>query len=622
MPSVNRVLDPHPIETLDAYLEIGGGNGLDAARRLAGVGIADEVNASGLRGRGGAGFPTGVKWESVAAAAAAGTPPIVVVNGAEGEPGSFKDRTLLRRNPYRVVEGALIAAEAVHAQHVVVGLKQSFVEERRRVAYAIAEMCDAGWLDDVDVHVAVGPSDYLFGEETALLEVIEGRQPFPRIAPPYRRGLADGDTEVDADRAIDNEAPASGLVLANNVETFANVPGIVVRGADWFRTLGTTESPGTVVCTVSGDTKRAGVAEFPMGTTVGEIIDEIGGGPREGRRIVATISGVANAILPVELFATAACYEELKAVGSGLGAAGFIVFDDSTDLVSVAAAISRFLAVESCGQCEPCKRDGLAIATDLDELSRSDTDAHVAGRVRDHLGTIADGARCFLATQHQLVAASVLDLYPHLVEGHLDGSLAAAEAYAVAPIAAIDDGLVILDPSQARKQPDWSYDYVDSGRWPAAYLGDTPVDVRTSRTRPARPQPSAQDDSAPTGAAGSPDEGTDGADVLDAERRPLPIDVGDQLDLAHHDLVEALLDTALAKHDDEARRAAVDEFAEQLDRHVEITTHVLLPWVRRVGGDAGERAAGQAEELQRSAEQLVASRRDDSSDRQLRVLAD
>ena len=166
-------------------------------------------------------------------------------------------------------------------------------------------------------------------------------------------------------------------MLANNVETLANVPGIVSQGADWFRTLGTSDSPGTVVCTVSGDTRRAGVAEFPMGTTIAEIVDEIGGGALDDRRIVAAISGVANAILPVELFDTPACYDALRSVGSGLGAAGFIVFDDRADLIAVAEGVSRFLAVESCGQCEPCKRDGLAVATALDDLRRSESDGDV-----------------------------------------------------------------------------------------------------------------------------------------------------------------------------------------------------------------------------------------------------
>ena len=599
MPSTHRVLDPEPIDTLADHIATGGGDALDAARRLEGVGIAEEVKAAGLRGRGGAGFPTGVKWETVAAAAATGTPPIVVVNGAEGEPGSFKDRVLLRRNPYRVLEGALIAASAVHAHHVVVALKRSFQTERRRVAYAIAEMADAGWLNDVDVSVTIGPSDYLFGEETALLEVIEGRQPFPRIAPPYREGLS------------------VGLVLANNVETLANVPGIVSNGAESFRALGTPESPGTIVCTVSGDTRRAGVAEFPMGTTVAEIIEEIGGGAQEERRIVAAISGVANAILPAELFDTPACYDAMRSVGSGLGAAGFIVFDDTADLIAVAEGISRFLAVESCGQCEPCKRDGMAVAAGLDDLRRSESDGDAPGLLRDWLGTIADGARCALAAQHQVVTTSILDLYPGSVTGHVDGSLPPAEPVLIAPIVDIEDGQAILDTSQADKQPDWSYEAVDSGRWPAAYLGDTPVDVSARRSVPGAAE-------IPRGgreaSADQADEPVD--ELVDAAHRPVLVDVGDQLDLVHHELVAALLATADRGGDGAARKAAVDKFADLLQRHVDVTTQVLLPWVRRVGGNEGERVAGQAEAIQSAAEQLVEALQRDSSDLPLHALAD
>ena len=595
MPSTHRVLDPEPIDALADHIAIGGGDALDAARRLEGVGIAEEVKAAGLRGRGGAGFPTGVKWETVAAAAATGTPPIVVVNGAEGEPGSFKDRALLRRNPYRVLEGALIAASAVHAHRVVVALKRSFQTERRRVAYAIAEMADAGWLSDVDVSVTIGPSDYLFGEETALLEVIEGRQPFPRIAPPYREGLS------------------VGLVLANNVETLANVPGIVSNGADWFRSLGTPESPGTVVCTVSGDTRRAGVAEFPMGTTVAEIIEAIGGGAQEERRIVAAISGVANAILPAELFDTPACYDAMRSAGSGLGAAGFIVFDDSADLIAVAEGISRFLAVESCGQCEPCKRDGMAVAAALDDLRRSESDGDAPGLLRDWLGTITDGARCALAAQHQVVTTSILDLVPGSVAGHVDGSLPPAEPVLIAPIVDIEDGQAVLDTSQADKQPDWSFEAVDSGRWPAAYLGDTPVDVGTRRPVPGAGAIRRGDQEAATDEA---------QELVDGAHRPVVVDVGDQLDLVHHELVAALLATAEQGGDGAARKAAVDKFSDLLRRHVEVTTQVLLPWVRRVGGDEGERVAGQAEAIQSAAEQLVEALQRDSSDLPLHALAD
>jgi NADH:ubiquinone oxidoreductase subunit F (NADH-binding) len=618
MPSIHRVLNQHPIDDLADYVAIGGGESLDAARRLDGVGITEEVTASGLRGRGGAGFPTGVKWETVSTAAT-GARPIVVVNGAEGEPGSFKDRTLLRRNPYRVLEGALIAAAAVHANHVVIALKRSFQIERRRVAYAIAEMADSGWLGDIDVRVTIGPAEYLLGEETALLEVIEGRQPFPRIAPPYREGLSSHTDETP--NPASNESPGVGLVLANNVETLANVPGIVINGADWFRSLGTTASPGTVVCTVSGDTRRAGVAEFPMGTPISEIIDEIGGGARDDRRIVAAISGVANAILPAELFDTSACYDAMRSAGSGLGAAGFIVFDDSTDLIGVAEGISRFLAVESCGQCEPCKRDGLAVAAAFDDLRRSECDAgsDVESSLRDWLGTITDGARCFLATQHQVLATSILDRFRGSLAGHLDGSLPAAEPVLIAPIVEIDDGQVVLDTAQAAKQPDWSYESVDSGRWPAAYLADVPVDVSTLRRRVASAPPP------PSGAGTATDETASDVEIglLDGADRPILVDVGDQLDFAHHELVGGLL--AATRGDGPTRAAAVDDFADRLRRHVDVTTQVLLPWVRRVGGDEGERVAARAEAIEAAAEHLLESLRDGSgsaTERPLRALAD
>jgi hypothetical protein len=480
-------------------------------------------------------------------------------------------------------------------------------------------MSDAGWLGDVDVRVTVGPNEYLFGEETALLEVIEGRQPFPRLAPPYRQGLTSSTDATTATDAGSNESPGVGLVLANNVETLANVPNIVSQGATWFRSLGTSDSPGTVVCTVSGDTRRAGVAEFPMGTTIAEIVDEIGGGARDERRIVAAISGVANAILPVELFDTPACYGAMRSVGSGLGAAGFIVFDDNADLVAVAEGISRFLATESCGQCEPCKRDGMAIAAAFDDVRGSECDSDVEARLRDWLGTITDGARCYLATQHQVVATSILDMYPGSLTGHVDGSSPRADRVLIAPIVDIDEGHVVLDPTQADKQPDWTYEAVDSGRWPAAYLGDTPVAV-TPRNRGISSGARAVSPGNVASGESSHDERGDDAVLVDGTHRPILVDVGDQLDLDHHELVVALL--ATANGDDAARAAAVKEFDDQLRRHVAVTTQVLLPWVRRVGGDEGERVAERSEAIQSAAAGLVEGLRRDASDRPLRTLAD
>ncbi len=447
--------------------------------------------------------------------------------------------------------------------------------------------------------------------------MIEGRQPFPRTAPPYREGL----TTAADDQDSDNTSPGVGLVLANNVETLANVPGIVINGADWFRTLGTSESPGTVVCTVSGDTRRAGVAEFPMGTTIGEIIEEIGGGAREDRRIVAAISGVANAILPVELFDTPACYDAMRTAGSGLGAAGFIVFDDAADLIAVAEGVSRFLAVESCGQCEPCKRDGMAVAAALDDLRRSESDGDVTSSVRDWLGTITDGARCYLATQHQVVATSILDRYPESVAGHVDRSLPAAEARA--------------DRADRRHRGRTggprhvtgrqAAGLVVRGRGLRALAGGVPGrHARRREPRAAAPPlvggvTSAQDTGEAVGA---------GDDEVDARRRRGP---------ARFSSTSATSSTSSTtnwserswpprQRDGDAREAAIAEFADQLRHHVKVTTEVLLPWVRRVGGDEGERVAERAEAIQAAAESLVEALERDSSDatskRPLHELAD
>src|SRR6266851_5341811 len=303
MTIVHRVLYPTPVESLEHYLEINGGVGWQLARKMDPADIIQVVADSGLRGRGGAGFPTGRKWRTVVDYEAGEmAKPSVVVNGAEGEPGTFKDRTILRNNPYQVVEGALIAARAVGADIVFFGLKHSFGREVARLRRAVDEIMAAGWDPAVELVVFEGPGEYLYGEETALLESIDGRYPFPRIAPPFRRGvreIVETAGDVDAGSGLSAHVEMAGPspetiaapTLVNNVETMANVPRILARGAAWFRSEGTDESPGTVVCTVTGDTPRAGVGEVVMGTPLRAAIEAIGGGARPGRTIRAVLSG-------------------------------------------------------------------------------------------------------------------------------------------------------------------------------------------------------------------------------------------------------------------------------------------------------------------------------------------
>ena len=357
-----------------------------------------------------------------------------MVNAAEGEPGSFKDRTILQRDPYRVIEGALIAAHAVGADSVIIATKASFIGVVDRLQRAVAEADAEGWTAGVPVTVFAGPDEYLYGEETALLEVIDGRPPFPRIAPPYREGVdevfddeAGAESESRSAAGVEMAGPTGESVapptLAGNAETFANLPAIVVNGADWFRELGTTESPGTIVCTVSGATGRHGVGEVALGTPLREVLESLGGGARPGHEIVAVMSGVANPLLPASALDTPVSYEAMQAAGSGLGAAGFIVFDDGDDLVAVAAGVAHFLAVESCGQCRHCKDDGLALADLLRSVAASDATDRTLDDIATRLDVVAEGARCNLATQQQVVVGSILQLFPDSVRGarHRDG---------------------------------------------------------------------------------------------------------------------------------------------------------------------------------------------------------
>lgn len=466
-----RVLDDTPPTTFRAFRDMGGGSGLDAARRLGAESVLDEIEASGLRGRGGAGFPTGVKWRTIADHAVPDVPTTVVINAAEGEPGTFKDRAILRSNPYRVVEGALIAALAVGgADRIVVAAKQTFAEELGRLHDAIIEVESEGWCEGVvEFQVFSGPTEYLFGEETGLLEALNGRLPFPRVSPPWRRGADEIGRHRRSASQIELAGPGDATLapptLVNNVETLANVPGICARGASWFRSVGTDESPGTAVFTVTGDTRRAGVGELPLGTPLSEVIDAVGGGAE--RAILGVLPGVASPILPGSRLDVPASYEGMQEAGSGLGAAGLIVFDETRSPVAVAESVARFLAVESCGQCTPCKRDGLTMVERLHDLRVGEAGERDVAEVEEALGTVTEGARCYLAHQQHDVIESLLDHFSEAVKASARPAATAHEPFPIAPIVDIADGVAEIDARQLEKQPDWSYGGSWSGDWPA-----------------------------------------------------------------------------------------------------------------------------------------------------------
>jgi NADH:ubiquinone oxidoreductase subunit F (NADH-binding) len=209
-----------------------------------------------------------------------------------------------------------------------------------------------------------------------------------------------------------------------------------------------------------------------MGTPLREVIEALGGGPHPDRTFVAAMSGVANPLVPEALFDTPVSHEAMRAIGSGVGAGGFIVFDDTTDLVAVAAGVARFLAVESCGQCAACKQDGLLISGALTRLARSVARPDDLDTLDERLASVADGARCNLASQQQAVVGSIFDLFPDAVEAHARQTTPGREPELVAPIVDVEDGVATLDERQGKKQPDWTYDEVYSGKWPADRLDD------------------------------------------------------------------------------------------------------------------------------------------------------
>ena len=478
---VHRVLPEKSIATLDEYVRAGGGKGLEAARRVSPDVLMDVLDASGLRGRGGAGFPTGTKWRTVASFGSDALPTTVVVNAAEGEPGTFKDRSILMTDPYSVLEGALIAGVALGADEVIVATKSSFSDVMTRVAKAIEEITAAGWTVDCPARLVGGPDEYLFGEETALLEVIDGRPPLPRIAPPWRRGVVEVvDSAVDEQRdsglaaRVDMAGPTTDAppALVSNVETFANVTRVITNGDEWLRTNGTTRSPGTVVCTVTGSTAKAGVGELPLGTPIADAINEIGGGLRTNRKVKAVLSGVSTGVLTGDQITTPLTYEDMTGAGGGLGSAGLIVLDDNVDMIAVAAGAAHFLWVESCGQCTPCKNDGKAIAISLARLCRNEGNEQDRADVRDRLTTVANGARCSLASQQQIVIGSILAKFDNEMSDHLAGRADPAEPMLIAALVDISGGEATLDEQFRAKQPDWTYDATDSGQSPTERLTD------------------------------------------------------------------------------------------------------------------------------------------------------
>jgi NADH-quinone oxidoreductase subunit F len=439
------LLPDEPLTTLDGYIARGGGKALAIALAGSPDEVIDEVTAAGLRGRGGAGFPTGVKWRTIRHDPCPTT--YVVCNGADGEPGTFKDRWLLRLDPYQVLEGVAIAAHAMGATKAFIAIKAAFERELAVVLRAIAEMQGSDMLGPVPVEVVRGPDEYLFGEEKALLEVIEGNDPLPRILPAYQVGLFAGQGSANP-------------TATNNVETLANVPHIVREGAGWFRSFGTQTSPGTMLFTLCGDVRRPGVYELPLGTPLRTLVFGVGGGPFPGRRVKAVVPGASSSILSSDLLDVPMDFDSLKAVGSGLGSAGFVVYDDSACMVGVTLRFSRFLSIESCAQCPACKHGSQEITACLARIEAGEGSQDDLETVLARTLTVTGGQRCALPDGEALLVQSAIRCFGNEFREHLGRACPRERPIALPKLLDFDGntGRFLYDDRYRLKRPDWSYE--------------------------------------------------------------------------------------------------------------------------------------------------------------------
>jgi NADH-quinone oxidoreductase subunit F len=335
---------------IDAYIKNGGYSAIYKAFEMRPADIIDEVRRSGLRGRGGAGFPTGIKWSF--AAADPQKPKYLLCNADEGEPGTFKDRVILEKNPHLLIEGIVISAYAIGAEYGYIYLRGEYPNARDIVVNAIKQAYKKNYLGDsiinkgVRFHIQVhcGAGAYICGEETALIESIEGKRGQPRIKPPF---------------PVNNGLSLKPTVV-NNVETLSNIPYIIEIGGDAYSKIGSPESPGIKLYSVSGHIKKPGVYELPMGITLREIIYNHCGGIREDKKLKAVIpGGISTPVLTPDKIDCPMDFVNLPKVGSMLGSGAVIVFDETVDMVKVCLRVAKFFEHESCGKCTPC-REGVS----------------------------------------------------------------------------------------------------------------------------------------------------------------------------------------------------------------------------------------------------------------------
>jgi NADH-quinone oxidoreductase subunit F len=382
-----RWADPDAVR-IDRYMETGGYGALKKALGMTPDAVIEEVKSSGLRGRGGAGFPTGVKWSFIPQDT--GKPVYVVVNFDESEPGTFNNRELVERDPHQLIEGAIICAYAVRCHQIFVYTRGEFVWPGMVLERAVAEAYDKGFLGkgiaksdfNVDLVIHRGAGAYICGEETALLESLEGYRGQPRLRPPFPavEGLYKSPTVI------------------NNVETLSCVPHIIERGAQWFASMGTEKSTGPGVFSISGKVNRPGNYEAPMGTTARELVEGYAGGIRDGKRIKAwTPGGSSTPYLTADHLDVQMGFDEVAAVGSLLGTKAMIVLDETDCIVDATLRFSQFYAHESCGKCTPCREGTWWVTRVLRRIEQGHGRMEDIDLIKDVAGNMLFKAFCALA---------------------------------------------------------------------------------------------------------------------------------------------------------------------------------------------------------------------------------
>ena len=410
----NRVLLPvegKPWE-IEPYLRQGGYEAWkDCLNKKDPEAVIAELKRAHLRGRGGAGFPTGLKWEKVLHHRVPER--YFVCNAGEHEPGTFKDRFLLKHHPHQLVEGCLIAAYTVKAKASYIYLNHEFEEERTNFLRAMEQARTQRLLGkdilgmgfDLEIEVFEGHGSYVAGEETAMLESMQGRPAMPKQKPPF----------------YPTEFGLHGKpTLVNNVETLSNIPSLLRNGAEWFTQVGIQTSPGTMLFSLSGAINRPGVYELPLGTPIRHLIEECGQGVRDGRGVKAVFPGGPSfAMIGPDQLDLPMDFDSLKKAGTGLGSAGVIVVDDASCMVEHTLKLSKFFAVESCGQCPPCRIGTDQLATLVSKIEEGEGTQKDLDQMLQICGFVKGTGFCTLVTGASVLVQNSLRLFQHEFEEHV-----------------------------------------------------------------------------------------------------------------------------------------------------------------------------------------------------------